>query len=128
MSIAIFLITHEGIASNLLNIGKSIIQKPIDNFSFIEVPMDTAVEEIIKDVENNISELNLDDGIIFVTDVYGSTPANIAKQLATKYKTSLISGVNLPMIIRLLNYRDEKKESLLQKALDGACQGIHINI
>ncbi len=128
MSIAIILITHEGIASNLLNIGKSIIQKPIDNFTFIEVPMDTAINEVIKDVEKNISSLNLDDGIIFVTDIYGSTPANIAKKMATKYKTSLLSGVNLPMIIRLLNYRDEKKESILKKALDGACQGIHINI
>jgi len=127
MSTAIFLITHEGIASNLLNIGKSIIQKPIHNFSFIEVPMDTETDEVIKDVEKNIEGLNLDDGIIFVTDIYGSTPANIAKKLATKYKTSLLSGVNLPMIIRLLNYRDEKKESILQKALDGACQGIHIN-
>jgi len=127
MSTAIVLITHEGIASNLLNIGKSIIQKPIHNFSFIEVPMDTETDEVIKDVEKNIEGLNLDDGIIFVTDIYGSTPANIAKKLATKYKTSLLSGVNLPMIIRLLNYRDEKKESILQKALDGACQGIHIN-
>ena len=128
MSIAIILITHEGIASNLLNIGKSIIQKPIDNLSFIEVPMDTEVNDVIENIEKNISELNLDDGIIFVTDIYGSTPANIAKKLATKYKTSLLSGVNLPMIIRLLNYRDEKRESILQKALDGACQGIHINI
>ncbi len=127
MSIAIVLITHEGIASNLLNIGKSIIQKPIHNFSFIEVPMDTETDEIIRDVEKNIKGLNLDDGIIFVTDIYGSTPANIAKKLATKYETSLLSGVNLPMIIRLLNYRDEKKESILQKALNGACQGIHIN-
>jgi len=128
MSIAIILITHEGIASNLLNIGKSIIQKPIDNFSYVEVPMDTEVNEVLEDVEKNISELNLNDGIIFVTDVYGSTPANIAKKLATKYKTCLLSGVNLPMIIRLLNYRDEKKESILEKALEGACQGIHINI
>ena len=128
MSIAVILITHEGIASNLLNIGKSIIQKPIDNLSFIEVPMDTDVDEAIESVEKNINTLDLDDGIIFVTDVYGSTPANIAKQLATKYETGLLSGVNLPMIIRLLNYRDEKRESILQKALDGGCQGIHINI
>jgi len=128
MSIAIILITHEGIASNLLNIGKSIIQKPIDNFSYTEVPMDTDINEVTGAVEKNISELDLDDGIIFVTDIYGSTPANVAKKLATKYETSLLSGVNLPMIIRLLNYRDEEKESLLQKALDGGCQGIHINV
>ena len=57
----------------------------------------------------------------------GGTPANIAKNLASKYNTSLLSGVNLPMIIRLLNYRDENKQLILKKALEGACQGIHIN-
>ena len=127
MSIAIFLITHEGIASNLLKIGKSIIQKSIDNISLIEVPMDSEVNSVIENIESKIGELNIEDGIIFVTDIYGSTPANIAKNLASKYNTSLLSGVNLPMIIRLLNYRDENKQLILKKALDGACQGIHIN-
>jgi PTS system ascorbate-specific IIA component len=127
MSIAIFLITHEGIASSLLNIGKSIIQKPIDNISFIEVPMDTEVDVVTKNIETKISTLNLSDGIIFITDIYGSTPANIAKEFATNYDTSLLSGINLPMIIRLLSYRDEDSQTILKKALEGACQGIHIN-
>ena len=127
MSIAIFLITHEGIASSLLNIGKSIIQKPIDNISFIEVPMDTEVDVVTKNIETKISTLNLSDGIIFITDIYGSTPANIAKKFATNYDTSLLSGINLPMIIRLLSYRDEDSQTILKKALEGACQGIHIN-
>ena len=127
MNIAIFLVTHEGIASNLLNIGKSIIQKPIDNISFMEVPMDSEVDAITKNIETKINSLNLNDGIIFITDIYGSTPANIAKKFATKYDTSLLSGINLPMIIRLLSYRDENSQTILKKALDGACQGIHIN-
>ena len=127
MSTAIFLITHEGIASSLLSIGKSIIQKPIDNISFMEVPMDAEVDLITKSIETKINTLNLNDGIIFITDIYGSTPANIAKQFATQHATSLLSGINLPMIIRLLSYRDENSQTLLKKALDGACQGIHIN-
>lgn len=125
MSIALFFITHEGIASNLLTIGESIIQKTNSNLSFVEVPMDAPIDKIIEQSEQKLKQLATDDGLFFITDIYGSTPSNIALQLARKYKAHLLSGVNLPMVIRLLNYRDDSAEKLLQKALDGAHQGIH---
>jgi PTS system ascorbate-specific IIA component len=127
MSIALFFITHEGIASNLLSVGESIIQKPNGNISFIEVPMDTPVNKIVSDVESSLKQLNISDGLFFITDIYGSTPSNIAQQLATKHEAHLLSGVNLPMVIRLLNYRDDTAENLLQKALEGAHQGIKLD-
>lgn len=124
MSIALLFITHEGIASNLLSIGESIIQKPHSNLSYIEVPMDAPIDKMVDLIEEKFSQLNTDNGVLFITDLYGSTPSNIAQQLATKYNAPLISGVNLPMVIRLLNYRDESAENLIQKAMEGACQGI----
>ncbi len=127
MSIALFLITHEGIASNLLSIGESITQKPNNNLSFIEVPMDADLDTMINNIENKLNKLNLDTGILFITDIYGGTPSNIAQLLATNYDAKLLSGVNLPMIIRLLNYRDETEQVLIQKALDGARTAIQIN-
>jgi len=124
MSIALFFITHEGIASNLLTVGETIIQKPNSNLSFIEVPMDAPVNNILNDVEDKLKQLTTDDGLFFITDIYGSTPSNIALRLADKHNAHLLSGINLPMVIRLLNYRDDPAENLLQKALDGAHQGI----
>ena len=127
MSIALFLITHEGIASNLLSIGQSIIQKPDDNLSSIEVPMNANLDTMINNIENKLNKLDLNNGILFITDIYGGTPSNIAQLLATNYDANLISGINLPMIIRLLNYRDETEQVLIQKALDGARAGIQIH-
>ncbi len=128
MSIALFFITHEGIASNLLTIGEAIIQKPNSNLSYLEVPMDAPIDKMINNIMDKLKQLETDDGLLFITDIYGSTPSNIAQKLATKYNAHLISGVNLPMIIRLLNYRDEPEQNLLQKALDGAHHGIQQNI
>jgi PTS system ascorbate-specific IIA component len=127
MSIALFFITHEGIASNLLSIGESIVRKPDNNLSFIEVPMDAELDTMINSIESKLSKLNLNRGILFITDIYGGTPSNIAQLLATNYDANLISGVNLPMIIRLLNYRNETEQILIQKALDGAHKGIQVN-
>jgi mannose/fructose-specific phosphotransferase system component IIA len=124
MSIALIFITHEGIASNLLTVGESIIQKPNQNIAFSEVPMDESVESVITDTEDKLLQLDIDEGIIFITDIFGSTPSNIAHELARKYSAPLLSGVNLPMVIRLLGYRDLSVNGLLEKAQDGAIQGI----
>lgn len=124
MSTALFLITHEGIASNLLNIAESILHKTSDNLSYIEVPMGADREDSIGKAKHKLKLLSIEDGLIFITDVYGSTPSNIAKKLADQFETRLISGINLPMLIRLLNYRDNSLEELIQIALDGAHKGI----
>jgi len=124
MSIALFFVTHEGIASNLLTIGEAIVQKPNSNLSYLEIPMGASLDDVVSNVDNNLSTLNTDDGLFFITDIYGSTPSNVARQLATKYHGHLLSGVNLPMVIRLLNYRDNQKDELLQRALEGAHLGI----
>lgn len=124
MCVALFFITHEGIASNLLTIGEAITQKPNKNLSFVEVPMDASADQIIVNANKKLKPLNTEKGLFFVTDIYGSTPSNIAQQLATKHNAQLLSGVNLPMVIRLLNYRDLTANTLLHKALDGARQGI----
>jgi len=127
MSIALFFITHEGIASNLLNIGESIIRKPDNNLSFIEVPMDADFDTMINSIQSKLNKLHLNRSILFITDIYGGTPSNIAQLLATSYDANLISGVNLPMIIRLLDYRNETEQVLIQKALDGAHKGVQVN-
>jgi len=124
MSVALFFITHEGIASNLLRISETIVRKPNGNLSHFEILLDAPIDKTIDAIEYKLKQLTIDDGIIFFTDIYGSTPGNIAQRLATKYKADLISGVNLPMIIRMLNYRDEPEPKLLQRALEGAHHGI----
>ena len=126
MSVALFFITHEGIASNLLTVAETII-KPGSNISYAEIAMDMDTGSAIDDIENSIAQLDTKEGILFFTDIYGSTPSNVAQQLADRYHAHLISGVNLPMIIRLLNYRNETEETLVQKALEGAKKSIQDN-
>lgn len=124
MSTALYFITHEGIASNLITIGEAIIRKKNNNLKYCEVPMDADIDSTIEDIEEDIAQLDTDEGILFITDIYGSTPSNIAQQLSDKHSAHLVSGVNLPMVIRLLNYRDVAEKTMLQKAIDGARQGI----
>lgn len=123
MSTAIFLITHKGIASNLLAVAESIIRQKTENVGYYEVDMDDSVLDTMKLIQAKLTSLS-HGSLIFITDIYGSTPSNIALQLAEKFDARLISGINLPMIIRLLNYREEDESELIQKALEGAINGI----
>lgn len=124
MKTALFLITHPGIASNLLEVAESIIKKTSKNLALQEVPMDAQPEAMTEEIENKIKALDTTDGIIFITDIYGSTPSNIAQTIADRYNSTLISGINLPMMIRLLNYRSEEETTLIDKAVDGGQKGI----
>ena len=124
MRTALFFITHPGIASNLLEVAEAIIKKTSKNLALQEVPMDALPDTMLEEIENKIKQLDTTDGIIFITDIYGSTPSNIAQTLADKHGSTLISGVNLPMMIRLLNYRTEPETTLIDKAVDGGHKGI----
>lgn len=127
MSVALFFITHEGIASSLITIGEAIIQKANSNLSFYEVAMDSDIHSVAESIEDKLAQLDTKEGLLFITDIYGSTPSNIAQKMADKHLAGLISGLNLPMVIRLLNYRTEAIKPLIRKTLDGAKQGIQHN-
>lgn len=127
MNIALFFVSHEGIAGNLLTIAEAIMHQSGTNLDYIEVPMDTPILQIQEKADQQLQQLDLSDGIIFFTDTYGSTPGNIAQQLARAHNSVIISGINLPMVLRLLNYRDNDLQSLIKKAIDGGRKGIDLH-
>jgi PTS system ascorbate-specific IIA component len=72
--------------------------------------------------------LQFDGGdVIVLTDLFGSTPSNIASRLVHEFEgLVLISGLNIPMLIRLLNYAGQEKDVLVQKAITGGRDGIFV--
>lgn len=61
---------------------------------------------------------------IILTDVFGATPCNVAQRLADGVRVKIVTGANVPMLWRTLNYADEPLELLVARALAGATQGI----
>ena len=71
--------------------------------------------------------LNLVDdgeGALILTDIFGATPANLALKLLEPGRVEGLTGVNLPMLLRALNYRDKGMATLLVRARDGGRDGI----
>ncbi len=61
---------------------------------------------------------------LVLTDVFGATPCNVAQKLVDGLNSKLITGVNLPMLLRTVTYRSESLDSLVARALAGGTQGI----
>ena len=61
---------------------------------------------------------------LVMTDVFGATPCNVAQQLVDGLSVKLVTGVNLPMLLRTVCYRQEPLDALVTRALNGATQGI----
>ena len=74
--------------------------------------------------EDLIRFLDQGQGVLVLTDIYGATPSNIAARLLVPGRVEGVAGVNLPMLIRALNYRDEPLDQVVQKAVAGSTEGI----
>jgi PTS system ascorbate-specific IIA component len=124
MSVALLLVTHEHIGTNMLMITRSILNEKLNNTACVEIPMGADIDDMKNQVADTLTELSTDDGVLFLTDSYGSTPCNIAIEFLDNENTTLVSGLNLPMLIRVMNYRSSPLQELKTVAVDGGQHGI----
>jgi PTS system ascorbate-specific IIA component len=90
----------------------------------IEVALDTPLEDIRQQTSAAIIKLDQGDGVLVLCDIFGSTPCNIVLPLHNQHKIRLVAGVNLPMLVRVLNYVDLTLNELARKAATGGRDGI----
>ncbi len=64
------------------------------------------------------------EGVLVLTDIFGASPANLAIKLLEPGRVEGLTGVNLPMLLRALTYREKGMEILLQRARDGGRDGV----
>ena len=63
-------------------------------------------------------------GVLVLTDIFGATPCNVAQKLVDGVTSRLITGVNLPMLLRSVSYRNEPLDALVSRAVIGGTQGV----
>jgi PTS system ascorbate-specific IIA component len=90
----------------------------------LEVFQDNDPDSLLEQARETAKYINDGGGLLVLTDIYGSTPSNIANRLADNNQVEVISGINLPMLIRALNYPNLDLKQLTEKALSGGRDGI----
>jgi PTS system ascorbate-specific IIA component len=125
MSVGILLLTHPGIGSAMLHIATRIIGRVAAPVKCLEVPPDAALQPVCEQARSMLKVLDRGVGVLVLTDMYGATPNNVARELACENaRSTVISGLNLPMLVRVFNYPDDDLDTLASKAAEGGTRGI----
>jgi mannose PTS system EIIA component len=80
--------------------------------------------QLVPQARKMIKELDEGKGVLVLTDMYGGSPSNIAAKLVIPGRVEAVAGVNLPMLIRALTYRDKTLSVMMTKAISGGCEGV----
>lgn len=124
MSVGLLIITHDGIGASLLGTTSLMLGGCPLQAKLLMASRDSDPEELSNKASEYVAVLDSGDGVLILTDLYGSTPSNIATQLKGKANVSVVTGLNLPMLVRVLNYPDLNLENLCIKALSGGHDGV----
>lgn len=123
MKNGILIIAHDPLASALRECVLHVFPDVAASVLAFDVPPKAPLAEIESAAKQLLLELET-EGVLLMTDVFGATPCNVAQSLVDGVQVRLIAGVNLPMLLRAVNYADESLEVLANRALAGGTQGV----
>ncbi|MDR2011840.1 MAG: PTS sugar transporter subunit IIA [Rhodanobacter sp.] len=125
MTVGVLLMTHESMGAALVNAARHVLGRfplPID---VQEVAADADPDQMLRAAATHARELDRGDGVLVLSDLYGATPCNIAKRLPDLgVRMHCVSGLNLPMLLRVFNYPEQSLDELAQTAVNGGRSGI----
>lgn len=128
MSAGILIITHPGIGQPLVATAERLLGKlPLTVVCF-EVPFDMEPVRLLADASAALKRADQGEGVLVLTDLYGASPSNMGArvaQLGTPVRR--VSGVSLPMLLRVMNYAEQPLDELTRIAASGARTGVVID-
>lgn len=124
MAVSILTITHGKIGHELLATAESMLGLLPMACKALSMSDTGAPEGLLDKAKRLCVELDEGDGILALTDIFGSTPSNVCNRLSEVAHVHVLAGLNLPMLIRIMNYPHLSLPQLVKKATSGAHDGI----
>jgi PTS system ascorbate-specific IIA component len=125
MAVGILLVTHPGIGPALIAVATRLLrQLPLKTEAF-EISFDADPDSLLPAASAALRRVDDGQGVLVLTDLYGATPSNLAAQLA-RLGTPVrrVSALNLPMLLRVMNYAELDLDELPAVAAAGARNGV----
>ena len=124
--ICLIIVTHCDLGKEFLNAAEFIVGK-VHNADVVSITQTSDSEKVRKSIEKKISELDSGEGVIILTDMFGGTPSNISLSFLNEEMVEVITGVNLPMVLAIVQNRNGiKLGALAKKAQEAAKTGISL--
>ena len=124
---AILLIAHAPLANALRQCALHVFPDCGPSVMAVDVQPNLSPEETLATARIAMDQLAQPPhvkGVLVLADIFGATPSNVAQKLVDGASSRLITGVNLPMLLRAVSYRHEPLETLVSRAVVGGTQGV----
>ncbi|HSB04720.1 MAG TPA: PTS sugar transporter subunit IIA [Thermodesulfobacteriota bacterium] len=105
--IGVVIVTHCHLAEELICAAQLVVGEELKQFQAVSVEPKDGSEEIREKILAAIRKVDGGQGILILTDMYGGTPSNISLSFLEDKKIEVITGVNLPMLLKLATYHDD---------------------
>jgi PTS system mannose-specific IIA component len=123
--IGIFLITHGSLGESLVQCACHVLNKRPPQLAQLGVSGQDDPLDALPLARDMLRLVDSGKGVLLLTDIFGATPSNIALKLLQPGRIEAVAGVNLPMLLRVLTYRDkDDMETLVTKAVSGGRDGV----
>ncbi len=102
--IGIIIVSHGKFGTAILRTAESIIGQQSD---YVSISVDSAheVEDAVRRLNDAVGLLDRGEGVLVLTDMFGGTPTNLALSLLGKNKVEVVTGINLPMLLKVFESR-----------------------
>jgi PTS system mannose-specific IIA component len=119
----IVLVTHGNFGQSLLQAAQSIVGEEAEA-RFIGVDVSRPMDDILEELREAVDSTDASEGVLVLTDMFGGTPTNISLSFLGSGRLEVVTGVNLPMVIKALTARNEPFENLASEVKSAGKQGI----
>ena len=124
--IGLLIVTHCNLGKELLNAAEFIVGR-IEAADAIAVTATTGSESLRNGIKEKVALLDHGAGVLILTDMFGGTPSNLSLSFLQEDRVEVLTGVNLPMVIAIVQYRASLKLSeLADKAKEAGKTGISL--
>lgn len=113
--IGVVVVTHGQLATELVNAAETIVGE-LPRFAAVSIGWHEDTEDARSEIEQAIARVDGGEGVLILTDMFGGTPSNLAMTFLVAGRVEVITGVNLPMLIKLVNV--PQQSDLLSVARD----------
>jgi mannose PTS system EIIA component len=122
--VGLLIVAHGTLGESLIHCASHVLGSRPMHLMQIGVTVHDDPQQLLPQAIKLVKQLDHGDGVVVLTDLYGATPANLAAKLLVPGQVEGVAGVNLPMLVRALTYRNEPLKVVVSKAISGGVEGV----